>query len=232
MKRLRKVGRRSFLASVVGGAVIGSVLLVSDDAQALQSGCSDTDPISNGGDPGGRGRNCQNRPRTGCSDRDPSDPGGSGRNCSAATGGCSDRDPSDPAGRGRSCGNSNPAQQRCAADRSRTEAIQQQLSQFPYWTDDQINAAGQTYDATVGYIARARSEGAENEVEGVEGHVHLPGSYASALESYGVSTSYAADDAVAELRRRIDQALAARGQRQALEREFHSLQQRIAANCG
>ena len=84
MKRVRKLNRRSFLASVVGGAAAGSLLVVSDDARALQSDCSDSDPISNGGDPGGRGRNCQSRPRTGCSDRDPSDPGGRGRNCTAA----------------------------------------------------------------------------------------------------------------------------------------------------
>ena len=70
----------------------------------MQSGCSDTDPVSSGGDPGGHGRNCQNRPRTGCSDRDPADPGGAGRNCqSGAVTGCSDRDPTDQGGRGRSC---------------------------------------------------------------------------------------------------------------------------------
>ena len=70
--------------SVAGGAAAGSLLLVSDEAAALQSGCTDSDPLSRGGDPGGRGRNCQSRPRTGCSDRDPSDPGGAGRNCTAA----------------------------------------------------------------------------------------------------------------------------------------------------
>ena len=105
MKRVRKLNRRSFLASVVGGAAAGSLLVVSDDAAALQSGCSDSDPVSNGGDPGGRGRNCQGRVSTGCSDRDPSDPGGSGRNCTAAQRtGCSDSDPSDPSGSGRRCG--------------------------------------------------------------------------------------------------------------------------------
>jgi len=103
MHRIRKVSRRSFLATVAGGAAAGPLLLVSDEAAALQSGCTDADPLSRGGDPGGRGRHCQGRPRTGCSDRDPSDPGGSGRNCTAAQG-CSDSDPSDPAGRGRSCG--------------------------------------------------------------------------------------------------------------------------------
>jgi hypothetical protein len=105
MKSVRKLNRRSFLASVVGGAAGGALLVVSDDAAALQSNCSDADPISRGGDPGGRGRNCQGRPNTGCSDRDPSDPGGSGRNCAAtARTGCSDSDPSDPSGGGRRCG--------------------------------------------------------------------------------------------------------------------------------
>ena len=104
MRRIRKLNRRSFLATVAGGAAAGSLLVVSDEAAALQSGCSDADPISSGGDPGGRGRHCQNRPRTGCSDRDPSDPGGAGRNCTGVAQGCSDSDPSDPVGRGQRCG--------------------------------------------------------------------------------------------------------------------------------
>jgi hypothetical protein len=105
MRRLRKVTRRSFLSSVAGGAAAGALLTVSDNAAALQTGCTDTDPISRGGDPGGRGRNCANRPATGCSDSDPSDPGGRGRNCAnRPQTGCSDTDPSDPSGRGTHCG--------------------------------------------------------------------------------------------------------------------------------
>jgi hypothetical protein len=104
MKSFRKLNRRSFLASVVGGTAAGSLLIVSDDAAALQSSCSDADPLSRGGDPGGRGRNCQGRASTGCSDRDPTDPGGGGRNCTTAARGCSDSDPSDPVSQGRRCG--------------------------------------------------------------------------------------------------------------------------------
>lgn len=105
MHRVRKVSRRSFLTTVAGGAAAGSLLLVSDGASAVQSGCTDADPVSRGGDPGGRGRNCQGRASTGCSDRDPSDPSGSGRNCTATPRtGCSDSDPSDPSGHGRRCG--------------------------------------------------------------------------------------------------------------------------------
>ncbi len=107
MRRVRKVSRRSFLGSVAGGAAAGSLLLVSDEAAALQSGCTDADPLSRGGDPGGQGRHCQGRPRTGCSDGDPSDPGGAGRNCTPGAQGCSDSDPSDPSGRGQRCGNAN-----------------------------------------------------------------------------------------------------------------------------
>jgi hypothetical protein len=102
--RRKFINRRSFVGSVVGGAAAGSLLVVSGDARAGQTGCTDTDPISRGGDPGGRGRNCANRPVTGCSDSDPSDPGGRGRNCAnRPSTGCSDRDPTDPAGRGRNC---------------------------------------------------------------------------------------------------------------------------------
>lgn len=101
MQSKRRINRRSFLSSVVGTAAAGPLLVVSDGASAGQSGCSDSDPLSRGGDPGGRGRNCANRPRTGCSDRDPTDPGGAGRNCTPT--GCTDRDPTDPSGSGRNC---------------------------------------------------------------------------------------------------------------------------------
>jgi len=105
MRISRKLTRRSFLSVVVGGGAAGALLIVSDDAAALQSGCSDSDPISNGGDPGGRGRNCANRPNTGCSDSDPRDPGGRGTSCAGRPQtGCSDSDPSDPSGRGTHCG--------------------------------------------------------------------------------------------------------------------------------
>lgn len=115
MRKARKLNRRSFLATVAGGAAATS--LISSGARAAQ-GCSDrdpTDPVGRGrnctgcsdmdpSDPGGAGQRCRGNPpttRTGCSDRDPSDPGGSGRNCVAT--GCSDRDPTDPGGSGRNC---------------------------------------------------------------------------------------------------------------------------------
>ena len=103
MKPYRPLTRRSFFSIVAGGAAAGSLGLVSGSASGAQ-GCSDTDPLSRGGDPGGRGRNCQNRPQTGCSDSDPTDPGGRGRNCqNRPQTGCSDTDPTDPIGAGRSC---------------------------------------------------------------------------------------------------------------------------------
>jgi hypothetical protein len=102
MKTSRTYARRSFLSMVAGGAAVGPLALVSGPAEAQS--CSDSDPISNGGDPGGRGRNCTNRPQTGCSDRDPTDPTGSGRNCtSQPQTGCSDSDPTDPSRSGRNC---------------------------------------------------------------------------------------------------------------------------------
>jgi hypothetical protein len=101
MRKIRRLNRRSFLATVAGSAAAGSLLLVSPEARA-QSGCSDNDPS----DPYGQGRRCSGgTARTGCSDRDSgngSDPGGQGRNCVAT--GCSDSDPSDPSGSGRNCG--------------------------------------------------------------------------------------------------------------------------------
>ncbi len=114
MKPLPKVSRRSFLATVAGAPLgVAFVGASVGDAQA-QPSCTDRDPAPPRGDPGGRGRNCQNQPAptppsTGCSDSDSgsgADPGGRGRRCSAQppVSGCSDRDPSDPGGRGRNCG--------------------------------------------------------------------------------------------------------------------------------
>lgn len=125
----RKLSRRSFLASVAGGgALAGSALLfVSGGAKAAQrspSGCSDSDPISRGGDPGNYGRHCSRatgvtdsdtsdpanggrRAPTGCSDGDSgrgSDPGGWGRHCRRATG-ITDNDSSDPTNGGRGYSN-------------------------------------------------------------------------------------------------------------------------------
>lgn len=133
MKQLRKVSRRSFLATVAGAT--GGVVFAGAGHAATSQGCTDSDPAPPRGDPGARGRNCTNRPQTGCSDSDSGsngDPGGAGRNCSSQpqagcsdsdsgrngdpsgrgrrcqtqgpASGCSDRDPSDPTGRGRSCG--------------------------------------------------------------------------------------------------------------------------------
>ena len=93
MKNLRKLSRRSFMARVVGGAVIGGGALAAlgGKAEALQ--ITDRDP----GDPANR---------TGLTDRDPTDRpgnGGGGRRSRP----CSDSDSgpnSDPGGNGRGNG--------------------------------------------------------------------------------------------------------------------------------
>ncbi len=112
MKQLPKVSRRSFLATVAGGAM-GATMLSDTASAATTQGCTDRDPAPPSGDPGGRGRNCTSTPTptpTGCSDSDSgagADPGGRGRNCrSTPQTGCSDTDSgsgSDPGGRGRTC---------------------------------------------------------------------------------------------------------------------------------
>src|SRR5690242_21654708 len=87
------LGRRSFLARVLGGAAAsGALTLVSGEALAFQVTDSDSGAR---GDPAGRGRG-----RTGETDGDPTDPSGYGRPRT----GCSDGDSGtngDPAGRGR-----------------------------------------------------------------------------------------------------------------------------------
>jgi hypothetical protein len=115
MPGIRKLSRRSFVSMVTGGAVAGSLGLVGGDAEAaVLQGCSDSDPIGSGGDPGGRGRRCANQPQTGCSDTDSGsggDPGGRGVRCAnRPVTGCSDSDRgsgSDPGQRGTRCGPGN-----------------------------------------------------------------------------------------------------------------------------
>jgi hypothetical protein len=124
MKRLRRLSRRSFLATVSGAAVGGGALLAvgGEAAGAMQTTDRDpSDPIGRGrggsgparsgltdGDPGdpignGRGGN-RGGTRTGITDADPSDPGGNGRGGNRTAGtGCSDSDPTDRGGYGRSC---------------------------------------------------------------------------------------------------------------------------------
>ena len=92
MKKLRKLSRRSFLARVAGGAVIGGGALAAFGGRA-QAQITDGDP----GDPANR---------TGLTDRDPTDRPGNGRG-SRASRPCTDSDSgpnSDPGGNGRGNG--------------------------------------------------------------------------------------------------------------------------------
>ena len=89
----RKVSRRSFLGTVMGGAAVGAVAIVAG-SQRAEAQITDSD----GGayaDPPGRGRGR----RTGVTDRDSSDRPGYGRGRRVS--GLTDRDPSDPPGNGR-----------------------------------------------------------------------------------------------------------------------------------
>lgn len=113
MKPTRKLNRRSFMARVAGGvAAVGALgLVATDEAGAVQSGCTDSDSGPNSDSPG-YGRSCGGR-RTGCTDSDSgpnSDPPGGGhcrsRPVRARTG-CTDRDGgryADGVGYGRHCG--------------------------------------------------------------------------------------------------------------------------------
>lgn len=107
MKIVRKVNRRSFLTSVTGAAFGGGALaLVAGDSPALAQGCTDTDSGTSS-DPGGQGRRCTGRVRTGYSDRDSgasADPAGYGRQGGPPQNNITDSDPRDPVGRGRGTG--------------------------------------------------------------------------------------------------------------------------------
>ena len=96
MKNSRKVSRRSFMARVVGGTVVGGGALVAlgGTAKALQ--ITDGDP----GDPANR---------TGLTDSDSGDRAGNGRGRTARYRACSDNDSgsnADAAGAGRGNGRS------------------------------------------------------------------------------------------------------------------------------
>ena len=88
----RKISRRSFVATVMGGAVVGAAAIAvgAQGAAAQQTGVTNRDPS----DVPGRGR-------TGITNRDPSDRPNYGRR--AGGGGsarrCTDRDPGDAANR-------------------------------------------------------------------------------------------------------------------------------------
>lgn len=113
MKPTRKLNRRSFMAKVAGGvAAVGALgLVATDEAQAVQSGCTDSDAGPNSDSPG-YGRSCGNRRRTGCTDSDTgpnSDPPGGGhcRSRVRPRTGCTDSDSgryADAPGHGRHCG--------------------------------------------------------------------------------------------------------------------------------
>jgi hypothetical protein len=132
MKAIRKLSRRSFFATVAGGAATVAIVVVAGPEVALaQSGCSDSDSGPNG-DPGGNGRRCAPaRRRTGCTDRDGgryADGVGYGRRCNTRRRtGITDRDSgqnSDPAnyGRGRrnrSCTDSDTGRNSDPAGRGR-----------------------------------------------------------------------------------------------------------------
>lgn len=259
MKPTHRVSRRSFLLRVAGaGAVSGSSLgLGSAGAFAFQVTDSDpSDPVGRGRgggtgitdsdptDPGGRGRG-SNAPRTntGITDRDPGDPVGGGRgnrpgqNVSPrAYTGVTDSDSganADPVGSGRGSGPArNQQQQSCDANRARAQAIQQQLTYFS--SDQQINTAGSQRD----WLASLANPTGDPEDRWTTGPrpTSNPG-IRSICQQYGLQCPSGGSDASqaaavqAQLQARIDQALAQRPQRQALERELYSLQQRIAANC-
>jgi len=272
MRRTRKVSRRSFFATVAGGAVMGgsATALLTGQALALVQGCSDNDPASSG-DPGGHGRRCQGTSETGVTDSDPTDAGGHGRGPSAPrTGtGITDSDSGDPVGGGRgnrpgqnvnpraytgvtdsdSGPNHDPVgsgrgsgpvqsreQQSCAAWRAREDAIQRQLSQFPYWSDQQINAAAQTRD-WLGGVANPTGDPEDRWTTGAR---VTRGPQAAAVDNvcrqYGLSCGQNTDirmaaSAQGQLDNLIRQALAARGQRQALENELYRVRQSIGRSC-
>lgn len=107
MKPTRKVTRRSFMSSVVGGAVVGvAAATIAVEAASAQTGVTNRDPgdrPNNGrtgitnrdpGDRPGYGRRVGGGCATGVTNRDPGDRPGNGRN------GRSDNDPNDRAGYG------------------------------------------------------------------------------------------------------------------------------------
>ncbi len=113
MKPTRKMSRRSFMSTVVGGAVAGAAALTisSEAAVAQQTGVTNNDPGDpvNGGRTGYTNNDPYDRPgyapvrqrrysscggRTGRPNSDPGDPGGNGRT------GITNGDPGDRAGYG------------------------------------------------------------------------------------------------------------------------------------
>jgi hypothetical protein len=270
MKARRGLTRRSFFVTVAGRAIGGggALALLGGRAGAFQvtdsDGGASADPVGHGRgggtgvtdsdptDPGGRGRG-PNAPRTGTgiTDGDPSDPVGGGRgntpghnaNARAYTG-VTDSDSypnADPAGSGRGSGPQlNEDQQRCAANRARMEAIQRQLSQHPYWSDQQIQSAAGDRDWLGSIASPDRSGDPEDySMPDREARLRRSDTYQQVLtvcRRYGLpcgggSLEAQAAAAQGQLQGLIQQALDSRGGRQALERELYSLQQRVSGRC-
>ena len=111
----RKVSRRSFLGTVMGGAAVGAVGIIAG-SQRAEAQVTDSDSGASADPPGGgRGR------RTGVTDRDASDPRGNGRGRRSSRyqtlgpgrqpTGITDSNPFDRPGYGRGvrCGDSDPS---------------------------------------------------------------------------------------------------------------------------
>jgi hypothetical protein len=94
VKPTRKISRRSFMTTVVGGAVVGAAALtIATEAATAQTGVTNRDP----GDRPGNGR-------TGITNRDPGDRPGYGRRAGGGGGcatGVTNSDPGDRPGNGR-----------------------------------------------------------------------------------------------------------------------------------
>lgn len=259
MRIRRKVSRRSFLARVAGGgALLGSGLAFVVPTRAQVTDSDPSDPVGRGRggttgitdsdptDAGGRGRG-PNAPRTGTgiTDRDPSDPVGGGRGnrpgqsvSPRAYTGVTDSDGganADPVGSGRGSGPvRNPQQQSCEANRARAQAIQQQLAYFS--SDQQINDAGRQRD-WLASVANPSGDPEDRMRNSYDGPSPEARNIQAICQQYGLQCAYGGSVSAraamvqAQLQARIDQAVAQRPQRQALERELVALQQRIAANC-
>lgn len=108
VKPTRKLNRRSFLATVVGGAAAS---MAGGVAQASAAQVTDRDFGANA-DPSGQGRG--NAGRSGITDRDPGDPAGSGRGlainpqATTGSGAQSDSTNSGPSGTGPAGSTANP----------------------------------------------------------------------------------------------------------------------------
>ena len=225
MKPRHGIGRRSFLAQVTGGAVIGGGALALAGSAQAGGQVTDCDPT----DPGGRGTG--RRPRTGLTDRDggaSADPPGCGRSGAARPPTDTARPPDDEAQR----------RERCTALANRISELGRRANQPEGWSDAELRQAEtdqNTMELTAGhqeYLGRRVMRGEVSSEEANRTLMSLHQQSAGIAARYRLPYNNNFFELDYALRGLVSRARAAAPQRAALHQEIQQARQEfLSLNC-